>query len=37
MDLVDGKRSIGDQDLEEFGQFLAPLSEAYYKRHSGTQ
>ena len=35
-DLVDGKRRITDQDLQEYAKFLAPLTEEYCKRLANT-
>ena len=34
LDLIDGKRSIADKDLQDYARFLNQIAEAYNKRHS---
>ena len=34
IDLIDGKRCITDRDLQDYAEFVALITEAYYKRHS---
>jgi hypothetical protein len=33
LDLVDGKRHVNDQDLQDYAHFLTQIAEAYNKRH----
>ena len=36
LDLVDGKRHVNDQDLQDYAHFLTEITEAYNKRHPNT-
>jgi hypothetical protein len=36
LDLVDGKRHVNDQDLQDYAHFLTQITEAYNKRHPNT-
>ena len=36
LDLIDGKRRVTDQDLQDYEHFLDSLTDAYIKRHSKT-
>ena len=36
LDLVDGKRHVNDQDLQDYAHLLTQMSEAYNKRHPNT-
>ncbi len=36
LDLIDGKRHVNDQDLQDYAHFLIQITEAYNKRHPNT-
>ena len=33
MDLIDGKRHLNDEDLQDFAHFVSKMTKAYNKRH----